>query len=366
MLGSCGASDSERSEPASHQEHVVRLTADQRAKAGIEIGTAERRTLRTILRVSGVVDVPPRSLVSVSFPLGGYLKETQLLPGMPVRKGQVLAILEDPQYIQLQQEYLVTSARLEYAKAELERQQALLQGQASSMKAYQEALREYRALAVQQKALSETLRLIGIDPERLSETTLSRTVAVRSPIDGFVSAVYANIGKYVAPRDVLFELVNPKDIHLSLKVFEKDVPLLRIGQRVRAYPPEHPDTVLEGRIILISRNLDSNRTVTVHCHFDTPTPRVLPGMYLRAEVEVEVRDAVAVPESAVVRWDNRHFVFLERGAGTFEMVEVDVGAASDGYVQVSPRRNDVDLLRARLVRTNAFTLLMKLKNTSLE
>ncbi len=359
----CGTSpSSEVSNAPAPEETTVQLTAEQLKNASLEIGPAQRRTIHTTLRVGGVVDVPPRSLVSVSFPLGGYLQNTRLLPGTPVRKGEVLAVLEDPQYIQLQQDYLTTTARLEYAEAELKRQQALQDGQASSAKALQQAQAEARSLKIQQKALAEKLRLIGLEPTQLSEDNLSRSVRVLSPIDGFVSAVHANIGKYVTPTDVLFELVNPKDIHLNLKVFEKDVPLLRVGQPIRAYAPDRPQQVHTGEIILISRNIGPDRAVEVHCHFDRYDPSVLPGMYLRAEVGVDVHEALTVPEDAIVRWENRNFVFVEQTAGAFDMQEVELGASADGFVQVSPMRTDLDLMQARVVLRNAYTLLMKMKN----
>ncbi len=367
VAAGCGTSpSSEVSNAPGPEETTVQLTAEQLKNASLEIGPAQRRTMHTTLRVGGVVDVPPRSLVSVSFALGGYLQNTRLLPGTPVRKGDVLAVLEDPQYIQLQQDYLTTTARLEYAEAELKRQQSLQDGQASSAKALQQAQAEYRSLKIQQKALAEKLRLIGLEPTQLSEENLSRSVRVLSPIDGFVSAVHANIGKYVTPTDVLFELVNPKDIHLNLKVFEKDVPLLRVGQPIRAYAPDRPQQAHTGEIILISRNVGPDRAVEVHCHFDRYDPSVLPGMYLRAEVSVDVHEAVAVPEDAVVRWENRNFVFIERTAGAFDMQEVELGASADGFVQVSPISADLDLTQARIVLSNAYVLLMKMKNTTEE
>ncbi len=341
----------------------MHLTPEQLKTAQLKIGPAQRLSIRTVLQVGGTVDVPPRSLVSVSFPLGGYLQYTRLLPGMPVRKGEVLAVLEDSQYIQLQQDYLMTSARMEYAEAEMLRQQALQDGQAGSAKALQQAQAEYRALKIQQKALSEKLRLIGIEPAQLTEQNLSRSVRVLSPIDGFVSAVQANIGKYVTPTDVLFELVNPKDIHLNLKVFEKDIPLLRVGQPVRAYAPDRPQQVYTGEVILISRNVGPDRAVEVHCHFDRYNSGVLPGMYLRAEVGVELHEAVAVPEGAVVRWDNRHFVFADRGKGNFDMIEVEVGPTTDTFIQVTPLQANIDLTRMPLVLQNAYVLLMRMKNT---
>ncbi len=365
LWSSCHTNNDRQAPSAADVEQThVQLTAEQLANARLSVGPARRRTLSTVLRVGGVVDVPPRSLVSVSFPLGGYLQYSRLLPGTPVRKGEVLAVLEDPQYIQLQQDYLTTTARLEFAEAELRRQKALQDGQAGSLKALQQAQVEYQTLRIQQRALSEKLRLIGIDPTQLSEDNLSRSVRVLSPIDGFVSAVHANIGKYVTPTDVLFELVNPKDIHLNLKVFEKEVPLLRIGQPVRAYAPDRPQQVYTGEIILIGRNLGPDRAVEVHCHFDRYDAAVLPGMYLQAEVRVDLHEALAVPESAIVRWENRHFVFAQRAENTFEWLEVNIGASADGWTQVSPVEQEVDLSRLPLVLDNAYTLLMKMKNVA--
>lgn len=363
LLSACGNTP-EPAETANAEgsETLVHLSAEQLKNAAIEIGPAERRAMHTHLRVSGIVDVPPRSLVSVSFPLGGYLQSTKLLPGTPVRKGEVLAILEDPQYIQLQQDYLTTQAKLEYAEAELTRQQNLQTGQAGSAKMLELAQAEYKTLKIQHKALAEKLLLIGIAPNGLSENTLSRSVRVLSPIDGFVQAVNVNIGKYVAPTDVLFELVNPSDIHLNLKVFEKDVPLLRVGQRIAAFTNDRPQEIHRGEIILVSRNVGADRSVEAHCHFDRYNPRIIPGMYMRADVEVQVTDAVAVPEAAVVRWENRHFLFVKNAEGTFEMTEVEIGAEADGYVQVTPAKGGTDLSQAQIALKNAYTLLMKMKN----
>lgn len=344
-------------------ETSLRVTAGQRQNAGIEVGRPERRSMRTQIQVNGTVDVPPQSLVSVSFPLGGYLKSTDLLPGLHVRKGQTLAVLEDPQYIQLQQDYLIARAKAQYAEAELARQQELQQGQAGSVKALQQAQAEHTAQQVLVKALAEKLLLIGINPAALDVDKLSRSVRVPSPIDGFVSAVHVNIGKYVNPTDVLFELVNPSDIHLNLKVFEKDVPALRVGQRISAHTSDRPADLHPGAIILISRNVSEERAVEAHCHFDRYDPTLLPGMFMTATVDVTTRDALAVPEDAVVRWESRRFVFVEKSDTAFELLEVDTGATADGYVQITPK-DGADLAQRRLVLKNAYALLMQMKNTA--
>jgi cobalt-zinc-cadmium efflux system membrane fusion protein len=88
--------------------------------------------------------------------------------------------------------------------------------------------------------LEEKLRLIHINPNSLHENNISKSIRIYSPIDGFVSKVNVNIGKYVTPSDVLFELVNPADIHLNLKIFEKDLNKIFIGQNVVSYTNNNP------------------------------------------------------------------------------------------------------------------------------
>ena len=191
--------------------------------AGIVTGKTMRKEISSILKLNGIVDVPPQNMVSISVPLGGYLRSTSLLPGMHVRKGDVIAVMEDQQYIQLQQDYLTAKAKIGFLRNEYERQKDLNSSQASSDKVYQQAEADYKTQQVLIAALAEKLKLAGINVEQLNETNISRSVNIYSPINGYVSQVNINVGKYVTPAEVLFELVNPDDIHLALKVFEKDL-----------------------------------------------------------------------------------------------------------------------------------------------
>jgi cobalt-zinc-cadmium efflux system membrane fusion protein len=322
------------------------------------------KPISATLKLNGSVDVPPQNMVSISFPLGGYLKSSKLLPGMRVRKGETLAVMEDAQFIQIQQDYLLAKSNLSLAEGEFQRQQGLNADKASSDKVFQQAKNEFETKKIMVRALDEKLRLIGLNPGELSENNLSRSVSVRSPINGYVSKVNVNIGKYTAPTDVLFELVNPEDIHLALTVFEKDVPKLAIGQKVLAYTNDNPSKKYPAEILLISKSLDENRTAEVHCHFEKfDHGSLVPGMFMNAEVDVKTEKALVVPEGAVVRWQNQNYVFVETGSGTFNMVPVELGIAQNGQQQIIPKD---DLGEKKIVLQNAYALLMKLKNSAEE
>ncbi len=345
-------------------ETTVTLNAEQLKNAGIVTGTAQRRSLGLLMPVQGVVDVPPQNLVSISAPLGGYLRSTDLLPGMEVQKGQTLATLEDPRFIQLQQDYLVAEGRVIMLSQDFERQKALNASKTTSDKVFQEATAELNTQKVTLRSLGEQLRLIGVDPAALTPESISRSVALRSPIHGWVSKVNVNIGRYVQPTDVLFELVDPQDIHLALTVFEKDLPNVRIGQEVHARPTAHPDDEYEAEVILVGRSLDSDRSAIVHCHFTKAHKDLVPGMAMSATLESRTDTVWCVPEEAVVRSGAGQAVFTANADGSYTMVTVTTGANEYGYFElVDPT---AELRERPVVVKGAYSLLSVLKNSGEE
>lgn len=365
IVASCGSTKSEETEAAAVIETTVTLNEAQYKSANIVTGKLEKREISTVLKLNGKIDVPPQNMVSVSTPFGGFLKSTKLLPGMHVKKGEVLATMEDQQYIQLQQEYLTVKSKLSYAENEYNRQKELNQSKASSDKVFQQTEMDYKTQRISLSALAEKLRLININPDNLNESNLSRSINVYSSIDGFVSKVNVNIGKYVNPSDVLFELINPEDIHLNLAVFEKDLDKLSIGQKLLAFNNNQPDKKHPCEIILISQDLSADRSADVHCHFEDYDKTLLPGMYMNAEVEIKLQNALSINEDAIVSHEGKDYVFVEKGNRQFEIVEVKKGVTENNFSEISTL-DGKDMLNASIVIKGAYALLMQLKNKSEE
>jgi membrane fusion protein, heavy metal efflux system len=344
-------------------ETSVYLTEAQAKNANIVIGKIEQRTISSKLKVNGKIDVPPQNMISVSVPMGGYLKYTKLLPGMHISRGEVIAVMEDQQYIQLQQDYLMAKSRLVFISKEFERQKELNQSKASSDKVFQQAEADFTSAKINVKALSERLKLISIDPDKLDETTISRSINIYSPIEGYVSEVLVNIGKYTQPSEVLFELINPTDIHLALTIFEKDLNKISIGQKVMAYTNNQPDKKHECEIILIGKNLSANRSTEVHSHFEKYDKSLFPGMYMNAEIELSNTQVYALPEEAIVRYENAQYIFIQEKGNNFTMQEVKTGNTESGFTEIISGES---LTEKNIAVKGAFTILMKMKNTEEE
>lgn len=364
LLAAAGCGSGEKQMPAEETNkevaNIVTLTVEQYKNAGLQTGNITGRNMAAVLNVNGKIDVPPQNLVSVSFPLGGYLRSTKLLPGAHVTKGEVIAVMEDRQYIELQQDYLAAKARHTYLENEYIRQRELNKSKASSDKVYQQAEAEYNSNRILIGALEQKLKLIGVNTTQLNESNISRAVNVYAPLTGFVSSVNVNIGRYVTPSDVIFELVDPTDIHLLLTVFERDISKLFAGQKVLAYTNNDTVRKYPAEIVLIGRNIGPDRTVQVHCHFDSYDKALIPGMYMNAEILFNEREALTVPADAVVRYGNKQYIFVAQGNNSFEMTEVRADITGEGYTAITP----VDGLSMDkpVATTGAYTLLMMLKN----
>lgn len=346
---------------SSKDENVVTLTDAQLKNTPVVTTVLSLQKISSVLKLNGMIDVPPQNLVSVSIPLGGYLKSSSLLPGKPVSKGQVIAVIENPQFIQLQQDYLMAKSKNHFAQLDYNRQKTLNQSQATSDKVMQQAQSEMNSQKILMNSLAQQLRLININPESLNSGSIQKSVPVYSIINGFVSKVNVNIGKYVNPSDVLFELINPDDIHLNLKVYEKDLGNLKMGQRFMAYTNAAPDKKYYGEIILISKDVNPGGMAEAHCHFEKYDQSLVPGMYMNAEIETSTSFSNAVPEESIVNFEGKDFVFVEEKKQTYRLSPVTLGETENGFVQIM---NTDDFKNKKIVIRNAYTLLMKLKNTA--
>jgi membrane fusion protein, heavy metal efflux system len=349
-------------------EDIVELRADQIKLAKIETGTIEMRSLSGKLKVSGTVSVAPQNLATVCMPMGGFVKSTTLMSGNLVRKGQVLAILENQEFVDIQQNFLEAKNRFEFAEADFKRHTELFKNDVYSAQNLQQVTSDYKNLKAQVKALEQKLALIGINPANLHEDDISSSVAVISPISGFVKAVNVNIGKFVAPADVLFEIVNSDKLFLELTMFEKDAGKVAAGQKIRFFinnETEQHDAV----IYQTGKSIGTDKTYKVYASVPGVCKNVLPGMYVNAVIEASGNEVTALPSDAVVSFDDKDYIFVfdknkEEGGKPFSeyrMIEIHKGVTDEGYTEVEFPEG-FDIQTAKVVVKGAYNLLSAKKN----
>ncbi|SEW50763.1 efflux RND transporter periplasmic adaptor subunit [Chitinophaga arvensicola] len=365
-LASCGSKkEAATAEAHDHEDEsgVVELTAEQFKTVGITLGKPENRQISGAVKVNGLLDVPPQQQVSISVPMGGFVKQTSLLQGMPVKQGQVIAVLENLDYIQLQQDYLEVSSQLEYATKEHDRQQELAKENVNAQKTLQQAKAAWQTLLAKENGLKQKLAVLNINLAALQKGNIQRTINIYAPISGYVTQVNVNLGQFVTPADILFRIVNTEHLHAELTVFEKDIPRLKIGQLVR-FTLANETAPRTATVHLIGREISADRTVRVHCHLEEEDTQLLPGTYLQAMIETGAASVKALPDAAVVDFESKAYVFMKQsGADStfhFNMLEVQKGNSELGYTEVVFPKNTPD---NEVVVKGAYDLLAKMKNS---
>lgn len=390
------SSDKETGKEEEHHEEeegTVEFTEVQYKATGIQLGGIEKRQLSGTFKVNGLLDVPPQNQVSISVPFGGILKSTDLLQGTWVKKGQVIARMEHPDYIQMQQEYLDAANQLIFMEKEYKRQEELSRENVSATKTFEKTTSEFNSLKSRVEALKQKLSMININANNLTTESMLRSIALVSPISGYVTDVNANIGKFVQANEVIFEIVDTRHLHVELMVFEKDLSKLKIGQRVR-YTLANETKEREAEVHLIGREISPERTVRVHCHLLKEDKDLLPGSYLNAIVESGTSETTALPDEAIVNSEGKDYIFIQVPAEEeyheekpvegqkqadkekeaeaahgqeahgfkFKAIEITTGVSDGGYTAVIlPEGFDMD--SKNIVLKGAYDLLSKMNNS---
>jgi len=343
--------------------NIVQLTKEQASLAQLELAPIQQGKMKGMTHLNGVIDVPPTGIASVSIPMGGYIQDINLIPGTFVKKGQVLATVKDPAYVQLQENYLATKAKLSYLQQDLDRQKTLLTQEAVSKKSFQQIQADYNTNAIQLKALSEQLKLINIQPENLTTEKMSSLVQLVAPIAGYISKVNINRGKYVTSSDILLEIINPNDIHAAITIYEKYIANFKVGMKGTITLTQDPYKKYAVTVLAVAHNINEDKTALLHCHFDKIPANVLPGMFLTADMVVETKDAVLIPIESVQRFQGKDYIFIQTSENVFEAKEIQVIQSNTAYVTVSNADANA-WIGKQIVVKNAYSLLGKMMNIS--
>jgi membrane fusion protein, heavy metal efflux system len=354
----CKNENTTQNKDVSVNEMEVTLTPNQIQNTKITIGALEQKPVSGIVKVNGKITLSPEGIATISMPLGGYVTAIKVMPGMPVQKGQLLAVLEDQQYVQWQQDYLSTKQQISFASKDYNRQKELNASKAVSDKTFEISQSELAKLRIIQKALEEKLRLIHINPATLSAEKISKAVPIYAPIGGLVSKVTINLGKYVNPTDMLFEIQNPQNMYLTLNVYDKDATNLAIGQKIKAYT-NNDDFIYNTSILYVNKILNEENAVEVIAHITNSNGKLISGNYMNAEIESYNNNAFVAPNSAIVSFEGKNYVFISKNDRSFIMTEVQLGTKSANATEIL---NFEEFRDKKIVLTDSYTLLMVLKN----
>lgn len=343
------------------EENVAVLTDEQMKAVGIEIGSIEQKQLSATLKANGRLRVPNSNKANATSMFGGVIKSLNVEIGDFVKKGQVIATISNPQFIQLQEEYLSINSRIEFAEQEVARQRELNEGNAGAKKNLQSATTELNTLRTRKASLQQQIQMMGINPASLSNSSLKSSLVVTSPISGTVSNVFAKIGSYVDVSSPIAEIIENTALHLDLQVYEKDIPLIKIGQKIDFVVTNNPNKTYSAEVYSIGSSFSGeSKTIAVHSRITGDKTGLIDGMSITGTVSLDNVLSTAVPNEAIVNADGKYYIFLvkeqeeephdhkegeehdhnhdhgsEKGT-QFVRMEIVKGASQLGYTAITP------------------------------
>ncbi len=370
VTNACGSKKEEDTSEDLDSVAAMSVTLSQSQLDAVKITTGKivQKEMHAVLEVNGMLDVPPQNLVTVSALMGGFIKSTDILQGMSIKKGALIAKIQNPEFVTIQKDYLENKSKLKYLELEYKRQEELAKENVASAKTFQQISSEYNSALVINGALAEKLNMIGINPANVSQSTITSIVDLRSPINGYITVVNINIGSFVNPQDIICEIVDTDHLHAELTVFEKDITKIKVGQKIVFKIVNGDNEERTAKVYLINHKISTDRTVRVHAHMDKNDPALIPNMYLKAYVYIDEQKVLAVPQNAVVQIEDEDYIFIEKNAGNkhqYEGVKVQKGISENGYTEIILPVS-LDYSHMNVVINGAYDLLSKLKNVEEE
>jgi cobalt-zinc-cadmium efflux system membrane fusion protein len=385
LLSACGGEETAHKEDHSQEEEhsenelSVELSEQQMKAVGIEIGRFSYLPLKNTVKANGMLELPPQNKAHISALVAGQVSDINVIEGDRVQTGDILATIEDPGIIDMQQEFIEVREERDYKQQEYERKKRLLDEGVGSQREFQESSSRYRSIEARVSGLRSKLELLGLNPDQVLEGAITSSVPVRSPLDGFVRLVEVNIGSYTNPGKHMFEVVDNSKLHIDLLVYEKDLHRVKEGQSLYFRYANQPTSELyKGEIFAVGKAFEQNpKAVRVHALLLEERPNLLPGMYVEAMIVTNDESVRSLPEQAVVYDGGQSYIFIleeeehaeieqasdsgnqEDHGRHLKAVPVITGTSEEGYVEIRLLK---EIKKESMVVTNgAFFVLSEMR-----
>ncbi len=343
------------------------LTTDQMKTIGIGLGSIEQKQLTSSLKTNGVLKVPNQNKASINSVYSGVIRSLLVQPGNSVSKGQIIATIANPEFIQVQSEYLSVNSKIVLAEQEYNRQKELNAGNAGALKNLQAAEANLKALLSLKSSLRQQIQMMGINPSSLSNGKLVSVLSVRSPISGVVSNVMVKMGSFIDVSTVIAEIVDNRQLHLDLFVYEKDLPKLKNNQTIHFTVTNNPGKEYDAQIFSLGSSFENDsKAVSVHALVKGDKTGLIDGMNITANISLDKATLPAIPTEAIVSYQGQDYIFIVDSVDTvknethFKRIAVVKGTSDVGYSEITLLK-DIPA-DAKVVVKGAFFILAKQTN----
>lgn len=321
------------------KEEVVLLSKEQIDALNLKTGFMQKRNLTTVVKLNGQLEVPSSSKADITSSMGGNIKEIKVFHGDMVKKGQIVAVLEHPDFVALQEDFAQEASNLQFLESEFERQKTLYDNNVASGKEFQKIKAQYNSAKAKVNGLKARLKLLNISPQKVLDGTFSTSINIISPISGYVSEIKVNTGSYLDANESIMVITDNTQIHADFLVYENDVQFVKKGQLIHFEVANQSEKEYIASIFAIGMEFEEN-TRAVHIHAKVEDPQgLIPGMYISGHLHTDKNYVNTIPDEAIVCEGSKSYVFVvidenEDGISSFKKEEVIPGLSEGGFTEI--------------------------------
>src|SRR5690554_133929 len=371
-LTACSTSVTQQEEE--HHDHVfteVHLSPQKFESLKLKLDTMQRHTFEGVIYTNGNLQVPPQHEATITAILGGNVVSIEVIEGTDVKKGQTIAYLSHPNFINIQTAYIKAFHNDEYLSKQFERQQKLSEAEIGAGKELQKTKSEYLSNKGDMNGYAAQLKQLNLSLNYIQSGKLYDRIPVLSPIDGSIEAIDIQIGQYVEAQTAMFKVVNTEHVHADFMVFEKDIVHVKTGQQIE-FTVATSSEPLKAEIISVGKRFeDGPRAVHIHAEIEDNDFHLVAGMYIKGKIFTQANDLMALPEAAVITEDGKTYIFIttqtseeQKVEYEFQLFEVITGKSEGGWISI-------DLLEplpenAQIVQNGAYYLIAEMMKSETE
>lgn len=245
------------------QGNSIQVSTAQFNAEGMKLG--EMKTIKFDEEVScnGYIKASRNGLAKVGTHIPGIVESINYSIGDFVKKGQVLCTLSSTEFISLQENFIITSAKLKVAKRNFERNKELYNQNVGSEKEYNNAESEFKSVMANYNSLKKRLEILKLNTSRIENGKLYSLLPIYSPINGYVANRTIVLGEYIDTQKSIMEIVDNNSLQLVLSIFEKDIAKLKINQKVKFNNIDN-NSEFSAEISSIGKTIDE-KSKTIQC-----------------------------------------------------------------------------------------------------
>ncbi|MBL8679756.1 MAG: efflux RND transporter periplasmic adaptor subunit [Myxococcales bacterium] len=297
----------------------VRLPDGLRQHAGVRTEALRSGSLAPTLELGGTVEFEPDRVADIGGRIAGRVSRVFVRQGAVVRAGEPLVTVSSPTLGELLSTSLSARAQLVAARAQVVRLSTLAQQQLATAVELDEARARVASLGAELRGVEQRLVAMGARPGDLGNASIG--VTLRSPIAGRVVERNASVGQVIDPTHTMIRVADLSRVLVMLRVFERDVARIAVGDPVSIRAETHADRVFAGTVARVDATVDrETRTARVEVAIDNLEELLRPGQFATARIELRggAREGMTIPRSAIVLLEGQPTIFVEVEPWVFE------------------------------------------------